>query len=75
MNFNRISTVGQDAVGNEAALLNLAKGRFAQCAQWQADRDELEERDWLRFGSGSQWGDEAPNRLFGAWLNQDGEAV
>ena len=75
MKFNRISTAGRDPIGNEAALFNMAKGRFAQCAQWAADKDEIDERDWLRVWSGSQWGDEAPNRLFGSWLNQDGEAV
>lgn len=34
-----------------------------------------QEREWLPFWSGPQWGDEAPNRLFGAWLNHEGEAV
>lgn len=41
----------------------------------EADRLEADERAWLTFWAGPQWGDEAPNRLFGAWLNQDGEGV
>lgn len=41
----------------------------------EADRLEADERAWLTFWAGPQWGDEAPNRLFGAWLNRDGEAV
>lgn len=52
-----------------------AAERFAVCAQSRADHEELEDRSWLTFWAGRQWGDEAPNRLFGSWLNQDGEAV
>lgn len=48
---------------------------FADAAQSMADAEEQQERAWLTFWAGPQWGDEAPNRLFGAWLNQDGEAV
>ena len=52
-----------------------AKVRFADSTQVAADREESYYRLWLTILAGHQWGDEAPNRLFGAWLNQDGEAV
>lgn len=55
--------------------LRILSRYFARAAQLSADEDERQEREWLTFWSGQQWGDEAPNRLFGAWLNQDGEAV
>lgn len=57
------------------AVIREARRRFAGCDQLYADQREREEREWLTFWAGHQWGDEAPNRLFGAWLNQDGEAV
>lgn len=58
-------------------IINLIKiqERFKLSAQQAADIREFEKRFWLRFLAGSQWGDEAPNWLFGAWLNYDGDAV
>lgn len=57
------------------ANIREAKRHFVACNQLYADQREREERVRLTFWSGPQWGDEAPNRLFGAWLNQDGEVV
>lgn len=59
----------------DLATICEAKRHFAGCARLHAEQQEREEHEWLTFWSGQQWGDEAPNRLFGAWLNQDGEAV
>jgi len=66
--------LSQPAFGDDS-LISEAQRRFAVCNQLYADKQERDERDWLTFWAGPQWGDEAPNRLFGAWLNQDGEAV
>jgi hypothetical protein len=49
-----------------------AQRRFATCDQLRADQ---EERIWLTVWAGKQWGDQAPNRLFGSWLNELGEAL
>lgn len=59
----------------DSAVVSEASRRFADCAQYWADYDEINERVWLRVWAGQQWGDQAPNRLFGSWLNRDGEAV
>lgn len=52
-----------------------AQRRFAACAQLRADQEERDERIWLTVWAGKQWGDQAPNRIFGSWLNERGEAV
>lgn len=70
--INRIAFIGLPA---SEEFIAEAQARFAVCNQLYADIEERDERDWLTFLAGSQWGDEAPNRLFGAWLNHDGEAV
>ena len=59
----------------DPAIVAEASRRFAACDQYFADYDEINERVWLRVWAGQQWGDQAPNRLFGSWLNRDGEAV
>lgn len=68
MQINRTNCPDMDVIAE-------AQRRFAACAQWEAEQEEYDERAWLTIWSGQQWGDQAPNRLFGSWLNRDGEAV
>ncbi len=63
------------AARRDATFAYEAQRRFAEYEQRYADQKEIDERTWLRVWSGQQWGDEAPNRLFGSWINKHGEAV
>jgi hypothetical protein len=72
--MNLMKTMEISRPVDEAAIRSVV-ARLAVANQYWADQQERTDRIWLTIWAGMQWGDEAPNRLFGAWVNRDGEAI